>query len=134
MANIPTQKKILTENFPEKERKWIPALLEPLNKFMEEVTNALNGRLTLTQNIAGDLVTVIIDGNWPKKSKWTKNNRPRAVIIGQHREISENHVAQADPLCLDWEFKDGFIQINNVINSLASTSDKFNLTLVIFAE
>lgn len=134
MANIPTQKRILVENFPEKERKWLATLLEPINKFMEEVTSALNGNLTLNQNLAGEMKTILIDGTWPQKFKWTKKTRPKAVMIGQHREITENHTTQVDPLYIDWEFKEGMIQINEVLNSGASTTNKFNLTLVIFAE
>lgn len=131
MASIPTQKKILIENFG-KEKDWIGALLEPLNKFMDEVTRALNRQLTFKENLSADIKTVVIDGNYPQRFKWTLPSKPVAAWIGQARELSENHTTITEALYLDWEMTaDGMVQINNIADLNASTSNKFNVTIVL---
>lgn len=133
MAKLPTQGRILTETFPPKEREWLPLLLDPLNRFMDEVTRAFNRQLTLKENLAADIKTVVLDGNYPVTFKWDQKSRPTAVIIGQCREVSENHTVVSDALYVDWEYtQEGMLQINAVPNLNPTTSNKFNLTLVIF--
>lgn len=134
MAQLPTQKRITPESFPDQE-DWIPKLLEPLNKFMEEVTRALNNQITVNENLDAVVKTVQLDGVYPVKFRWERKNRPKAAWIGQCREISENHTTITTALYLDWEYtQDGMFQINNVAGlSTATPSNKFNLTVIAIA-
>lgn len=133
MARLPTQKRITVEGFPDEVRKWIPKLLEPLNRFMEEINRALNRNLTLNENMAAQIRTVVVDGTFPQKFSWDLTAKPIAATIGQCRELDENHTTFASPLYLDWEYTaDGMIQINDVVNLSASASSKYNLTMMIF--
>lgn len=134
MAKLPTQKRITPETFPDQE-KWIPQLLEPLNRFMEEVTRALNNELTVNENLDAVVRTVELDGTYPVKFKWERKNRPRAAWIGQCRETSENHVTLSTPIYLDWVYtQEGMFQINDVVGLTGpSASNKFNLTIIAIA-
>ena len=134
MSQLPTQKRITPESFPDQE-KWIPKLLEPLNRFMEDVNRALNNQLTVNENMDAVVRTVQLDGTYPVKFKWERKNRPKAAWIGQCREISENHVVFTTALYLDWEYtQDGMFQINDVAGLTGeSPTNKFNLTVVAIA-
>jgi len=131
MARLPTQKRITPENFPDQE-DWIPQLLEPLNKFMEDVNRALNNQVTFSENLSAVVKTVPLDGVYPVKFRWDLKSRPTAAWIGQCREQSENHTTLTTSLYLDWEYtQDGQFQINNVAGLSTETPDnKFNLTVI----
>lgn len=134
MAKLPTTKRILIEKFPDKEQKWLGELLEPLNKFMEDMERALNNQLTIRENMDGEIKTVVLDGTFPVKFKPLRRNKPLAVLIGQCREVSENHVVLNSAISLDWEVSaDGMIQVNDVVGLTVSPANKYNLTLVLLS-
>lgn len=129
MARLPTFQRILPEDFPELE--WLPRFAEPLNRFMEEVTAALNQQLRVSENMDGIVKVVQIDGTYPKKFQWPLKIRPVAAWVGQCREIDENHTTRSTAVDLDWEFTaDGQFQINAVPGLTAALDDKFNLTII----
>lgn len=92
MANIPDFRLLRPEDFPELE--WMPQFVQPLNRFMEEVTRALTKKLRINDNFEGLVRTVLVDGTYPVKFAWDFPNRPIAAWIGQAREISENHTTR----------------------------------------
>jgi hypothetical protein len=129
MARLPDQRKILPEDFPE--QKWIPALLSPLNRFFEDVVRALNKGLTFKENIAGEILTVTIDGVFPLDVRWTNMSPPIAAWIGKCRETSGNHTNFTDPLFLDWELTaSGQFRINNITGLTATMANKFSVTII----
>ena len=132
MAKLPNQRKLLPEDYPT-EKSWIPALLAPINRFFEDVVRSLNKGLTIKENMAGDLITVVIDGVYPVDVAWTIAP-PKAVIIGQCREVSGTHTVPADAISLDWEYTaSGRLRVNGVPGLVGpSSTNKFNLTLVVF--
>lgn len=130
MAKIPTQKAILQESFGE-QKSWIGQLLTPLNMFMEQVTLALNRQITIKENMAGDVLHFVLDGNYPLQAKWNLKMKPTIAFIGQCREVSEVHTTITEAIYLDWEFtSNGMFQINNVADLNATSTNKFNLTVV----
>jgi hypothetical protein len=133
MSKLPSNKKIPIEEFPKEVKGWIPGLLDPINRFMDEVTRALNRGLTIKENMNGDIRTFVCDGNYPINLKWDLKARPVAAFIGQCREVSENHTTITEALYLDWEFNQaGMIQINNIADLNASAANKFNVTIIVF--
>lgn len=132
MAQLPNQRKILPEDFPD-QKAWIPQLLSPINRFFEDVVRALNKGLTIKDNFDGELITAIIDGVYPLDINWTRPNPPKAAFIGQCREITGNHTTFTDPLFLDWEYTAaGKFRINSVVGLTASSAIKFNATIIVF--
>jgi hypothetical protein len=130
VAKLPTFKRILPEQFPD--LKWLPEFVAPINKFMSEVQDAMNNKLTFQENMNAEVRTVLLDGTYPIKLKWSKPNKPTAAWIGQAREVSGNHTTITTALYLDWEYTtEGNFQINNVAGLSASPTDKFNLTILI---
>lgn len=132
MAKQPSQKKILKETFDKEQQKWVDTLLDPLNRFMDEVASAFNRQLTIKQNLNADIKTIICDGSFPQKFKWDLKARPVGATIMQCREVDEDHTTFSDPISLDWEFtNDGMVQINNIPGLTATTSNKFNVTVLL---
>lgn len=56
--NIPVIRRIFKEDIAKtgEPPKWIDALLDPLNQFLDKVTLALRNNLTLPENFAGKLI------------------------------------------------------------------------------
>jgi hypothetical protein len=130
MAKLPPQKRILPENFPD-QSKWIPRLLEPMNRFMEDINRALNNQLTFSENLSSEVRTVQVDGNYPLRMPWALKAKPIGAWIIACREISGNHTVFTTPLFLDWEYNEaGQFQINSVVGLTATATDKFNLTYI----
>jgi hypothetical protein len=133
MAKLPGQKRILTEDFPD-QKKWIPALLGPVNKFFEDITRALNKNITIAENMNGDVLTVTIDGVYPLDIAWKLTSPPVAAFIGQCREVNGAHTTFTNALFLDWEFTAaGTFRINNIAGLTASSTNRYRLIIVTFA-
>ena len=129
MAKLPTIKKILPEQFPD--LKWMPEFSQHINRFMEEVSRALNNQLTFSENMSAVIKTVQLDGIFPVKFSWTLPSKPVAAWIGQCREVTGEHTVIMTALYLDWEFNnDGMFQINGVAGLTPIPTNKFNITIV----
>lgn len=73
-----------TEDYPAEERKWIPRLLTPLNLFVTNVTQLLNGRLTFVNNIpAQDIAFDFTYAGTPQQLAWSIPLQPKILWIGQ---------------------------------------------------
>jgi hypothetical protein len=78
-------KKILLEDFPVEQRAWLNALLQPLNSFMEKVSDNLSGGLTIADNGRAIVKTVDVVANqtYPiKLNVQSIKGRPVSVVIG----------------------------------------------------
>lgn len=129
MAKLPQQNKILPENFPE--QKFMPQLLSPINSFISQVILALNKNLTFTENMAGQILAVTIDGTFPLNLQWTLPQKPVAIWIGNCRETSGTHSTVTTALYVDWEMNPkGQLQINNIAGLSASSANRFHVTLL----
>lgn len=133
MARLPKVTRINPEDFSE--QKFIPKLLEPINSFFSDILSALNKNLTFKENIAGDVITAVVDGNYPLDIQWTGKAKPIAAWIGQCREISGTHTTITTALYLDWEITSGgAFRINNIAGLTGETTDnKFSVTIVAIA-
>lgn len=129
MAKLPVKRKIQPEDFPD--QKWLPNLLAPINQFFSDVFNALNKNLTWTDNIAGEILTVVVDGSFPLDVKWTNISRPSAAWIGYCRETSNNHTAFTNGLFLDWEMpSNNVFRINGIPGITPTNTNKYTVTIV----
>lgn len=129
MATIPSLKKILRDRFPS-DLKWMPSLLNPLNKFMEDVTLGLNKRLTITDNFDGKILSVEVDGTYPKNLAWDRSLQPKVGWIGKIQRSSGDAVSLSNAIFLVWSFnQEGQIQIDDVPGLDDATNKKYLLTL-----
>lgn len=129
MARLPTQNKILPEDFPKQD--FMPQLLAPINKFFQDMILALNKGLTFQQNMAAEILTVNIDGNFPLDVRWVNKSKSIGAWIVNCRETSGSHVTFTTPLYLDWEMKstDTF-KINSIVGLSATSTNVYTVTII----
>lgn len=82
MAQLPKISRLQQEDYPSETKKWISKLLQPLNSFMQSVTSALDRRLTINQNIQGQIRTLNVVGGKAVSFKYEPSSRPRWLVIG----------------------------------------------------
>jgi len=129
MAQIPTLKKILQEAFPE--LPWMHRLASPINVFIEEVTRALNKRLTFTDNFDGEVREFLDNGEYPVKIAWNRTAKPTACWIGRIRKADGSAAALTAACTLDWYFNEsGDIEISNVLGLSSSGTTKYYINII----
>jgi hypothetical protein len=73
MAFLPPVKRISKEDLPEAP-SWVEKLIYPVNLFFDSVYRALNGRLTVPDNISGQIKEISFqvrsDYNGTDTTKW----------------------------------------------------------------
>lgn len=129
MAQIPTLKKILQEEFPD--LPWMARLASPINVFIEEVTRAFNKRLTFRDNFNGEVKEFLDNGEYPVKLSWNRTEKPTACWIARIRRVdgAANNLSSA--ITMDWHFNDtGGIQIDNMVGLSASGTDKYYINII----
>jgi hypothetical protein len=109
---ISSNKRFVTEEFPEAIRSWIGKLISPLNSFIEQVYQTLSKNMTLADNLKAQLYQVSITANqtYPVKQAYNLNERPTVVAIGQ---IHENPT-ETSPLpvhCMTWVYSNGTLEL-----------------------
>lgn len=110
MAKLPPIKRLRKEDFPD--QAWIDKLLYPLNQFMESISSALNGNITLPENtraVIREIDVNLTSGSYPIKIAWTKNVQPTDLIIT--RIIGGTQTAAVGA---SWNFADGVVQITEI--------------------
>ena len=133
MADKPTVKRISPENLPTtKDFAWLmPSLIAPLNYFMDQVSQALSRRLTVTENMDGDIRTVTLDGTFPVKIAWDRR-RPMSVLVGGWAQTTGTVTAPTAAVGIDWTFNQSSqIQIDAIYGITPASTKKYQLTLQI---
>ncbi len=77
MSTIDTPKRIIVDEYPQEDRETIEKLAIPLNYFMEQVTNTINGRLDFENlNRQAVVITVVTDGTGApiRQTQFSANN------------------------------------------------------------
>lgn len=102
--------------------------------FVTDVYSTLQNGLSIADNFDGKILTVITTGVYPILVAWPNRNKPVVAWIGQCREVEGNHTNITTAPYLDWEMSsDGRFKINNVAGLSASSSNRFQLTIVALA-
>lgn len=141
MASKPTVKKILSENLPTgKAFDWLPSMVDVINQFFDQVSRALNKRLTVSENLDGDLREVTLDGTFPARIAWDRG-KPKAVCVAGWTQIAGTTTAPTAAVGIDWVWgQDSTIQLTAVYGIAPGTVDtvssatvirKYQLTLLI---
>ncbi len=134
MAKIPPLQRLGVEDFPE-QAAWIGKLLQPVNTSNESVVSALDRRLTLRENLAADIRTVVFEtvptATSPLKVAWTQSNRPESVQVGNVRRMDGAAFTITNAVQVQWEYTDS-LRITNIVGITPSGTTKYLVTLVIF--
>lgn len=115
---ISSTKKIDIAEFPAEVRPWIGKLVNPLNKFFEQMFFAQAKGLTIADNLKAQAFDVEITPNqtWPMKVSWTLNERPTAVFLGFIQEVPGGGTIPVHSM--QWSFNNGVVEFT--INGLSS--------------
>mgnify|MGYP003136564022 FL=1 len=132
MASLPPIRRISKEDLHEAP-EWVEKLIYPINLFFDSVYRALNGRLTLSDNILGKQkettfqVQAAYDGTDTDKWDVIKfqselGSRAKGVYLMQITEQSDtgNFVPIGKSVFIDWEDENGTIKINYITGLTAS--------------
>lgn len=117
---LSTQKKLALEEIPQEHRGWFGKVLNPLNKFIEQVFFAISKGLTIGDNLKAQTFSLKItaDQDYPMKVSWTINERPTAVLLASI--IEDTGAPGTIPVhSHQWEFSNGSISIT--FNGLEAT-------------
>lgn len=124
------KRKIVVEEFP-KQKEFMPKLAGILNALFSDISRILTKNITFKENIAGEVLTVTIDGVFPLDIKWPNKSLPMAAWIGRCYETSGKHANFGTPLFLDWEMKSNSeFRINNITGLTATNSNPFSVTII----
>ena len=79
-----TIKKLLTGDFPEAVRSWLPTLVDPLNTFMTTTVDTLRQGITIKDNMRAQVleVTIPTTPTWPMTAVLTIKDKPLSVTLG----------------------------------------------------
>lgn len=100
MPRIPPLTTLRAEDFAAEQRKWLPRLLLPLNQFLTNASNALNGRIEFGANIpAQDNVLTFSFNGTAQRYRWNLSLPPTILWVGQ---ATENGIPVS--LLPEWSF------------------------------
>lgn len=125
---IPSYTRILVESFSADVRKWVSALIDPINSFMLSMKIGLNKGITINENLAGAIKTQTVVGG---SVEFAYSNNPKAVIIGNIVDLTTSGDAPTTGVGLSWSFTGSTISCT--FHGL-ETGHKYNITLVIFED
>lgn len=121
MAKINSTKKLVIEDYPAEVRPWLRKLIDPLNRFLEQVYFALVQGLTTKDNLKAQVNTITIAANqtYPVKISWNLNERPTAVFAAN---IVDTTGAAVDPHSFSWVYNNSQVEIT--LNGLSANEHK----------
>lgn len=115
---IPTQTTIRTEDFTD-QKEWIGRLLTPINRFLLSVTSAINGNVTLGDNIPCQTQSVSFTSNgtsdFPKTFKWNLSVAPTEL-----RVCSALENGSAITVGFAWSYANGQITLSTIFKISSS--------------
>jgi hypothetical protein len=119
-------KKLIPEDFPEKDYDLVRRLADALNPFIFSVFTAISKQITLYENLKAQTFTISLDaGESTKDIKYDLNERPSAVFIGNALKSDSTQVNQA--ITVSWVLNQGSLNVK-FIGLDAST--KYRITLI----
>jgi len=139
MAKLPTIKRILREDLPDAP-DWIDKLLYPVNKFFEDVFNALNRNLEFVDNVTGQkkdvtfktLSTYVSTSATFETLEFprTLKRKPTGLLLLQIIQDEDNHTPIETAPYIDWLDENGTIRIFLVTGLVASKT--YNMRVLLF--
>ena len=136
MAKIQNFKRIIGEDYPEKDRSLISKLAYSINVFAEDVTNAFNKNLSINDNLnlSTKEINVTVNSSGVPVATLKMNSGLGSVckgmiVINSVNKTNTNNTPSGTPF-ITFADNSGLITINKVTNLTAN--DNYTLTLVLF--
>lgn len=119
-------KKIIPEDFSEKDYDLVRRLADALNPFIFGVFTAISKQITLYENLKAQTFTVSLEaGESTKELRYELNEKPNAVYIGNALYSDSTQVAEA--ITVSWLITTGNLQVKFLgLNA----SKKYKITLI----
>lgn len=132
MASPPSAYRITREDLREAPG-WIERLLLVLNDFMRDVFNALNGTLTIGDNVRGEFKTFQLKAGAAAADNTltftTGVPRPRHVAVSQVSQADNPYAAVASAVYASWRFEDRKVIINAITGLTSGTT--YDVTVLV---
>lgn len=138
MAKLPTTNKILREDLKEAPA-WIEKLLYPLNRFFEDVYNALSNKLTFEENFVAafkEITFTTQSGYVGTAATFTQIEfprplkvKPKGLLPVQVTRNEDNYTAVEGGVHVDWRDDNGVIKIACITGLVASKNYTIRLLL-----
>lgn len=118
-------KRILVESFPSDVQKWIPAIVQPLNSFMDQVTKALSSGLTVRDNFKTQVYSVTLSATqtYPLTISYDLNEKPLEVRVAR---IAAQDGSNIPAYSFTWTWKGNQLDIK--FNGLSAV--KYDVALI----
>lgn len=130
----PSFKKLIIEKFPE-QAGWVGGMITPINSFMDDIVNGLNKRLTIRENLNGDILSFTTSGQYPIKIKWDRPTKPTIGWIGGISRVNGATIDLTTAVTLIWSYnQEGQVQIDNLIGLDDSASKTYKITTIFLVE
>lgn len=122
-------KRFLVEDFPS-QQAWIGELLNPLNQAFEQLSQALNKNLTISDNLDAETQEITFTGSDTVTFKVATKNRPKGVIVSNFVTVSGTAPTAAVQPVWSYSSTEQTVTINSWFGGLSSTA-KYRVTLFI---
>ncbi len=137
MAKIRKINKILTEDFPATYRDLVSKLAFALNPFLDNIVQALDKGLTITDNLNGEIkvITITADNDLPLQIR-TSLNSCNSILVSRVTNLTNTSATLASAPFVEFKNKEeaGFklIEITNITG--ISVTDKYRIRLILLNE
>lgn len=129
MGAISAFKRLLMEDYPT-QRMWIGKLLDPINEFLEKVSQTLAGNVSVGANVACQVNTVTVTGN-EVEFRWSRKDRPLGLLIVSCRNSANAVVVMPS---VGWEYTaSGTIKVTGLSTLAPTTSAFYTMTFITLA-
>lgn len=137
MAKIRKINKILTEDFPSEYRSLVDKLAFTFNPFLDNLVEALDGRLTIADNLNAEVkeITITPETDLPLKVK-TKLNFCNSIIVTRVTNLDNTVALLSSAPFVEFDNKDEagskLIEIKNITGLV--TNNKYRIRLILLNE
>lgn len=119
-------KKLIPEDYPEKDYELVRRLADALNPFIFSVFTAISKQITLYENLKAQTFTINLEaGESTKEIKYDLNERPNAVYIGNALKFDNTQVSEA--ITISWILNQGSLNVKFIGLNAAT---KYKITLI----
>ena len=110
MARLNSSKKIVPEDYPSDSRPLVQRLAQTLNGFLDQATVAINGGLTIRENLKSKTYRLSLPaGTSTQTVAWDLNEKPTSVVIGSLTK--KDSTAPSAVFSLSWRYDDKGIHL-----------------------
>ncbi len=100
------------------------------SSFEKDITNALDKRLTIADNMDGEIRTILVDGIYPLYLAWYRALPPVVAIVGATRRLSSLPFTLTNAIGVDWEFSDNRVKIKGFPGISPSITDQYEVKVI----